>query len=335
METRYPMPWRGLLGSFLFAVLTALLLASISGADATKEAPQAAEKEVRVVAARVNGSPVYEDQVAQQVKVDFRKYKKYRAGPPTPALAKRLRERALEKLIAVELLYQAGRKLKVPNLEKRVDAQLQTSKKRHGSKPSKWTDAEQRESIRRNIYVTEYFKTVGAADPEIPEADIKQYYKEHRKTFSREEYIHVRHILVQVARDASPEAKAAAREKIDEARQEILDGKKFAKVAKKYSEDNLALTGGDLSSIKRGYMPPEFDRVAFALEKHTLSDPVETKYGYHLIEVLDKQPAGVIPYEEVKDFIGKYLKMQAVPKKRDSVIRSLRAQAMVEIVEQK
>ena len=96
----------------------------------------------------------------------------------------------------------------------------------------------------------------------------------------------------------------------------------------------LASTGGDLSSIKRGYMPPEFDRVAFALEKHTLSDPVETKYGYHLIEVLDKQPAGVIPYEEVKDFIGKYLKMQAAPKKQDSVIRSLRAQAMVEILEQ-
>ncbi len=255
METRYPMLWRGLLGSFLFAVLLSLLLAVMSGAGNPKGTAQAAIEETRVVAARVNGTTVYEDQVAQQVKVDFRKYKKYRAGPPTPALAKVLRERALEKLIVVELLYQAGRKLKVPNLEKRVDAQMQTFKKRHGSKPSKWTNAEQRESIRRKIYVTEYFRTVGAADPEIPETDIKQYYKEHEKTFTREEYIHVRHILTQVARDAGPEAKATAREKIDKARQEILDGKKFAEVAGKYSEDNLASTGGDLSSIKRGYMP--------------------------------------------------------------------------------
>jgi len=114
------MPWRGLPGSCFPAVLTALLLTSISGAGATKEAPQAVEKEVRVVAARVNGSPVYEDQVAQQVKVDFRKYKKYRAGPPTPALAKVLRERALEKLIASAVLSLSSRKRGCSEKMKRI-----------------------------------------------------------------------------------------------------------------------------------------------------------------------------------------------------------------------
>jgi peptidyl-prolyl cis-trans isomerase C len=246
-----------------------------------------------------------------------------------------LRKRALEKLIAVEVSYQAGQKLDIPDLDKRVEVQIKNYKSKHAFQASKWTDAELRESIRRNIYITEYFKNVGVVDPEIPEADIKQYYDENRESFTREAYVHARHILVQVASDAKPETKAAARQKIDQARQDLLAGKPFGKVAKEYSEDNIASAGGDLGYIKKGYMPPKFDQVAFALETHTLSDVVETKYGYHLIEVLDKQPAGVIPYEEMKDFIGKYLKMQVSKKNRETVIQSLRAKAEVEIVDQK
>jgi parvulin-like peptidyl-prolyl isomerase len=236
----------------------------------------------------------------------------------------------------VEVVYQAGQKLNIPDLEKRVDAQVEKLKGRHGPRPQNWSEAAWRASIRRNITVREYFKSVGVIDPEIPEADIKRYYEEEgKKTFTREEHVRVRHILVQVAQDAGPEKKAAARKKIDQARQEILAGKDFVKAASEYSEDNLAATGGDLSYIKRGYMSPEFDQVAFALAKHTLSDVVETKHGYHLIEVLDKKPAGVAPYEEVKDFIRKYLQMQVSQKKRQSVIQRLRAQAEVEIVDQK
>jgi parvulin-like peptidyl-prolyl isomerase len=137
---------------------------------------------------------------------------------------------------------------------------------------------------------------------------------------------------VLVAEDADPEKKAEARKKIDKAREELVAGKPFAEVTREYSEDNIASAGGDLGYIKKGYMPPEFDKVAFALEKNKLSEVVETKFGYHLVEVLDQKPAGIPPYEEVKDFIAKFLKMEASKKKRQSVIQALRAEAKVATV---
>ena len=53
--------------------------------------------------------------------------------------------------------------------------------------------------------------------------------------------------------------------------------------------------------IERGYMPKEFEEVAFTIEKDTVSDVVETKFGYHIILVTDKKPGGIAPYEEVRE----------------------------------
>jgi parvulin-like peptidyl-prolyl isomerase len=62
-----------------------------------------------------------------------------------------------------------------------------------------------------------------------------------------------------------------------------LGGKDFAKMAKEHSDCNSASGGGDLRYIKKGYMPKEFDDVAFVIEKGGVSAVVETRFGYHII----------------------------------------------------
>ncbi|MDD3594126.1 MAG: peptidylprolyl isomerase [Candidatus Gastranaerophilales bacterium] len=73
-------------------------------------------------------------------------------------------------------------------------------------------------------------------------------------------------------------------------KQQIESGKiTFAQAAEKYSKCPSGKNGGDLGYFTRGQMVPEFDKASFTLPVNTVSDPVKTQFGYHLIEVLDRK----------------------------------------------
>ena len=69
----------------------------------------------------------------------------------------------------------------------------------------------------------------------------------------------------------------------------ITNGASFSSLATKYSQDGSAASGGDLGWFHRGSLVKEFEEVAFSLENGEISKPVETEYGYHLIQLIDKQ----------------------------------------------
>ncbi len=78
-------------------------------------------------------------------------------------------------------------------------------------------------------------------------------------------------------------------------------------------------------------MPEEFDKAAFAIEKDALSEVVETRFGYHIIKVFDKRPAGKIPFEEVRHFITKFLQEAESKKKLATHIVELKSRAKIEL----
>ncbi|NOX62853.1 MAG: hypothetical protein GXP42_13045 [Chloroflexi bacterium] len=111
-----------------------------------------------------------------------------------------------------------------------------------------------------------------------------------------EEQVRARHILVRIPPESedmtAEEAEAEALAKIEEARARIEGGEPFEDVAKEMSDDpGSAEQGGDLGWFGRGRMVAEFEDVAFSLEPGQLSEPVKTPFGYHIIEVLEKDPA--------------------------------------------
>jgi peptidyl-prolyl cis-trans isomerase D len=141
------------------------------------------------------------------------------------------------------------------------------------------------------------------APKETPsEDDLRQLYESEIDRFTQPERRNVRHILITVDPNADAAKAEAAKARIIAIRKRIESGADFAEVAKEVSEDpGSAAQGGDLGFIEKGLMDPAFDQAAFALKQGQLSEPVRTRFGYHLIEVTKIDPVKVKPFAEVKD----------------------------------
>ena len=135
----------------------------------------------------------------------------------------------------------------------------------------------------------------------VSDQDLRSYYDAHKAEFSQEEQVKARHVLVMV-NDQRNDAQAQAR--IAEARSKIEGGADFGAVAREYSDDTASkANGGDLGWFGRNKMVKEFEDAAFSAQPGKLVGPVKSSFGYHLIEVTDKRPAGQQPFDAVKEQI--------------------------------
>ncbi len=320
---------------FIFIVISFATMPTVFS-----EEKKDSEKKEKTIVAKVNGKPIYKVQLTPYIERLLKKIKKYGGGrKETPELIKHLQKKAIDELIETELLYQESKKLHITDMEEKIKEKKNKMKSRYKAeehfvnmlKAKNFTENDLKESIKKSIYIDEYLKKQGIWNPEVPEAEIKGFYNKNKNNFKREEYIKARHILIIVDEGAKPEEHEKARKKAEKIRQEIIGGKDFTEMAKEHSEDGRASVGGDLDYIKRGYMPAEFDKVAFALKKDKISEVVQTKHGYHIIKVVDKKPEGIAPYDEIRDFIRKYLQDRIAKKKLATQIEELKKKAKIEI----
>ena len=106
----------------------------------------------------------------------------------------------------------------------------------------------------------------------------------------------------------------------------VKGGADFADLAKKNSDDpGSGQQGGDLGWVVRGQTVPDFEKAAFSLKPGELSGVVTTEYGYHIIQVMEKEPARVKPFEEVKAGLATDLKKQDVAEKMQSTADQMHA----------
>ncbi len=137
---------------------------------------------------------------------------------------------------------------------------------------------------------------------DVDEAALHALYEEQSERYVTEEERRARHILIQVAADADDETIAAARARAEAALERLAGGESFETLAGELSDDpGSAANGGDLGFFGKGLMVPEFESVAFALDKGERSGIVRSAFGFHIIEVTDIKSEIVKPFEEVRD----------------------------------
>ena len=150
------------------------------------------------------------------------------------------------------------------------------------------------------------------------EAQINQYYKEHLTDFTIPEQIHARHILVSSEKLAWKILKELGRHR-----------DRFEALAATHSlDDSNKSRGGDLNWFPRGIMVEAFEKAAFSLKEGGISKPVETQFGWHIIEALGKRPAHTKSLDESRDEIVSILQQTAL----DEWMNKLISKAKVSIV---
>jgi len=169
---------------------------------------------------------------------------------------------------------------------------------------------------------------MSAATP-VSGTDIQAFYDEHRDEYRMPEQVKVRHILIKTplpGADGKEDEKAVAeaRTKAESVLKELKAGGDFGKLAEKYSEDpGSAKNGGELGWIGRGRTVPDFEKAAFSLGKGQTSDLIKSSYGFHIINLEDKQEAHLKSLAEVKGEIEEKVKQQKVSRATEAAANAL------------
>jgi peptidyl-prolyl cis-trans isomerase SurA len=145
-----------------------------------------------------------------------------------------------------------------------------------------------RDDIERRLLAETVIRREVHAKIDVTWRDVESYYEEHGAELGRipESY---RLSGIMVTAKVSAEAKRAAIEKMTEARDCLDAGESFIDIAREYSDDPSSAMGGDLGWFDRGAMVPEFEAAAFALEPGEVSGIVPSRFGFHIIQVIEKE----------------------------------------------
>lgn len=181
-----------------------------------------------------------------------------------------------------------------------------------------------KDEIRDNSILDQYLNKSVFRDIQISESEIMAIYSQDKKAA-------IRHILM-ITKDKSAADKSAIYEKMQGILKKLKAGGDFAKLAKQYSEDpGSNKQGGLIKNIDRGDMFPEIDEVIFSLPVDEISGLIESKIGYHIIKVTDREqdPRG---YEEAKTRIIEELSRPAKTKALQDKVDALKRKYQLKIV---
>ncbi|MGD8470179.1 MAG: SurA N-terminal domain-containing protein [Desulfobacteraceae bacterium] len=137
--------------------------------------------------------------------------------------------------------------------------------------------------------------------------DIRDYYESNTEKFKEPKTVQARHILIKVDQNAKPEAVESARQRAEDVLKLAKEGQDFAALARQYSEGPTKTKGGDLGTFRREAMVKPFADKAFSLKAGDISEPVRTRFGWHIIKVEKVNPAKTRSLDEARNEIEKTL----------------------------
>ncbi len=141
----------------------------------------------------------------------------------------------------------------------------------------------------------------------VSNEELREYYNENQEAFKTPNTVEARHILLRVDGNATPEAVKKAQERAISILKLAKEGKDFAELAKQYSEGPTRDSGGYLGTFTREDMVKPFADMAFSLKAGEISEPVRTRFGWHIIKVEKINEASVPSFDETEERIRKKL----------------------------
>ncbi len=225
-----------------------------------------------------------------------------------------LQTQAVAYLVQREEYAKEAVKLDIAVTEPQIDKRIQQVAKQYFGgdqamlkaqlKQQGYTDAAFREDIKSQILSESIFAQV-AKGSAVTDAAVRKYYDDNKAQYSVAESRDVRHILVKTKAEA------------DDVVARLAAGEDFGALAKELSQDPGSKDAGGKLTVHRGETVAEFDKAAFGLKLHEVSEPIKTQFGYHVIEPLSEiTPASSTPFaqvaKQIKSQLGEQSKQTAI-----------------------
>jgi peptidyl-prolyl cis-trans isomerase C len=165
----------------------------------------------------------------------------------------------------------------------------------------------------------------------VSDAEARAFYDTHPTLFESGEKVRVAHIMLLVPQGATPGRKASRRVEAEGILRRLRGGGDFAKLAKELSEDKAtADKGGELPPFGHGQRDPAFESAAFALKTGEISGVVETRFGFHILKLLERKASEHKPYDAIEARIKEYVLLSRRQQHMTNVLAGLRARAKIE-----
>ncbi len=304
-------------------------------------APPADTSKMPAVVARINGVDIKKDELLAEAKEMRTRFAQANRGA-VPPLDDKFYKQILDGMIAQKLLLAEAAREGVAVGDEEVKAQVATLRGRfpdqaafeNALKTEGMTEQELQKTLRNEAIIQKYVGTKIFNGVQVTDQAARQFYDQNQDKMQRPERVHLKHVLIAVQPTASPDDKQKAKAKAEDVLKRAKAGEDFGKLASESSDDpGSKARGGDLSWMARGQGgPPPFEQAAFALAKpNDLSEVVETQFGYHVIQLVEKQGPSAVPFEEAKPRIDQMLKQQQAGQRLQSRVEELKKKGKVEV----
>jgi len=159
--------------------------------------------------------------------------------------------------------------------------------------------------------------------------EIEEYYKKNAEKFNTPEKVHARHILVKTDTKDDEGTKQEKKKKIESLRARLVKGEDFEKLAKENSDCPSSQKGGDLGTFSRGRMVKPFEEAAFGQKENEIGPIVETRFGYHIVQVLEHSQPKQGTLEDASPKITQLLKQKKAQQIKKDYLAKLRKDAEI------
>jgi len=246
---------------------------------------------------------------------------------------------ALRNLIDQSLLVQRGKDMGIsvePEVIKQLDQirienklpSMEALEEAVSKQGINWEDF--KNNIRSGLLTKKVISSEVGSHISVPKDEIQKYYDEHKQEFMRPEQVALRSIEVNTAGKDVTET-ADLKKKAETALKRIQDGEDFGEIAKRYSDGTTAKQGGYLGQYKRGELSKELEDAVFKLKKNGLTEVMETKQGFLIIQVLEHYDEGEQSLSKVENEIMDKLYTQRMEPALREYLKTLREQSYVVI----
>jgi len=292
------------------------------------------------VAAVVNGEVVTLSELVTRSGAEYRRADALPPGPARDLARAKALQAAFDLVVAERLVETEVKTLGIEVTEAQIDGAIEDVKKRNNLSDEMLKQAlasegldlkTYRERLRKDFENHMLIASKVQNRVKVTDDDVKGYYQSHEQEFAGDEQSKLRLILLAVPAGAPADEDSRVKASGEVVLARLAAGEDFADLAKQVSQGPGASSGGDLGWVKKGTMPIDLERVAFALTPGQNSGLVRARTGWIILKADDRRSAKGPPIDEVKDRIREKLALQQGEIYRKQYLEELKRGAIIEL----